>query len=236
MLHKSQSTDQSPIYRPIRSFVRREGRMTRGQKIALQHLWPRYGIDMCKDYVDLDMVFGRQAPCILEIGLGMGDSLITMARNHPENDYLGIEVYRPGVGSLLNKLDECGIGNVRVINDEATMVLQQMIPENSISAVYIFFPDPWPKKRHHKRRLIQPLFIELLSGKLQPGGMLHMATDWEDYAHHMMAVMNYASMFTNTAGINHFSPRPDYRPLTKFEQRGMKLGHRVWDLVFRKTA
>jgi tRNA (guanine-N7-)-methyltransferase len=236
MLHKNQSTREFPIYRPIRSFVRREGRMTRGQKIALQRLWPRYGIDVHEDYLDLDMVFGRHAPCMLEIGLGMGDSLIEMACNHPENDYLGVEVYRPGVGSLLSRLDECGIGNVRVINNDAKMVLQQMIPEDSISAVYIFFPDPWPKKRHHKRRLIQPSFIELLSGKLKPGGMLHMATDWEDYAHHMIAVMNHASMFANTAGGNHFSPRLADRPLTKFEQRGMKLGHEVWDLVFRKTA
>lgn len=234
MFNKNSLIEEPPALRAVRSFARREGRLTKGQKNALERLWPKYGIDVRENLLDPDSVFGRSAPCIVEIGLGMGDALVEMALRHPENNYLGIEVYRPGIGSVLKKLDEGGATNVRVICEDASVILKQMVPDVSLDAIYIFFPDPWPKKRHHKRRLIQTPFVELLGDKLKPGGILHMATDWEDYAHHMMAVMNYMPEFINTAGQNHFSPRPDYRPLTKFEQRGRRLGHQVWDLIFRK--
>ena len=235
MLNKKPLIKEPAAFRAVRSFVRREGRMTKGQKNALDRLWPRYGIDMQEDFLDMDAVFGRNASCILEIGLGMGDALVEMAQTHPENNYLGIEVYRPGVGSVLKKLDERGVTNVRVICEDAAVVLERMIPDFSLDAVCIFFPDPWPKKRHHKRRLIQTSFIELLGDKLKPGGVLHMATDWEDYAHHMMTVMNCVPELVNAAGPNHFSPRPVYRPTTRFEQRGRRLGHQVWDLVFNRV-
>jgi len=236
MLHKNQFIDEPSTHRPIRSFVRREGRMTKGQKDALQRYWPRYGVDTQESYLDLDALFGRNAPCVLEIGLGMGDALVEMALAHPENNYLGIEVYRPGVGALLKKLVAQEVTNVRVITEDATVVLQRMIRDDALDTVLIFFPDPWPKKRHHKRRLIQIPFLELLGDKLKPGGVLHMATDWEDYARHMMVVMNQVTEFINAAGENNFSTRPVYRPLTRFEQRGMSLGHEVRDLVFNKAA
>lgn len=210
--------------------------MTKGQKHALENHWARYGIETQDRYIDLDALFGRSAPRILEIGLGMGDALAEMAIKNPQNDYLGIDVYRPGIGSLLKKIDEQGVANVRVISDDAVVVLDQMISDKALDAVFIFFPDPWPKKRHHKRRLIQASFIDLLGRKLKSEGVLHMATDWEDYAHHMMAVINLAAGFTNAAGQNNFSTRPDYRPLTRFEQRGQRLGHQVWDLVFSKSV
>jgi len=235
MLHKTPLIDEPTTNRTVRSFVRRSGRMTKGQLNALERLWPQYGMDFREDNVDLNALFGRSAPRILEVGSGMGDALVEMALTHPQNDYLGIEVYRPGIGSLLKKLDELGVTNVRVISEDAVVVLKQMIPDASLDAVCIFFPDPWPKKRHHKRRLIQTPFIGLLANKLKCGGMLHMATDWEDYAHHMMAVLNCIPGLINEAGQHHFSPRPDYRPLTKFEQRGRRLGHQVWDLVFKKA-
>ena len=236
MLNKNPLIDEHAGYRAIRSFVRREGRMTKGQQHALERHWQKFGLDTRQSYIDLDLLFRRSAPRILEIGLGMGDALIEMALAHPQNDYLGIEVYRPGIGSLLKKLDEQGMTNVRVICDDAMVVLKQMIPDASLDVVCIFFPDPWPKKRHHKRRLIQTPFIKLLGNKLKNGGTLHMATDWEDYAFHMMAVMKHALEFVNAAGQNNFSPRPDYRPLTKFEQRGRRLGHQVWDLIYTKAC
>ena len=236
MLHKKHIREDTSGYRAIRSFVRREGRITKGQKNALQQYWQLYGLDNRKSFLDLDAVFGRTAPRILEIGPGMGDALIKMARTSPENDYLGIEVFRPGVGALLKKLVEQDVSNVRVMTDDATEVLQQMIRDNVLDAVLIFFPDPWPKKRHHKRRLIQSAFVELLGAKLKPGGMLHMATDWEDYARHMMKVMLQVRGFINTAGVNNYSTRPFYRPQTRFEQRGISLGHEVRDLVFKKVV
>ena len=209
--------------------------MTKGQKNALQQYWPRFGIDAGGDYINLDELFGRAAPHVLEIGLGMGDALAEMALAHPEKDYLGVEVYRPGVGALLNKLVESNVTNVRVITEDIKAVLQQMIRDNTLDAVFVFFPDPWPKKRHHKRRLIQLPFVELLRDKLKSGGVLHMATDWEDYARHMMRVMSKVNGFVNAAGDYNFAPRPDYRPLTRFEQRGIGLGHEVRDLIFTKT-
>jgi len=176
--------------RRIRSFVRREGRMTPAQQRALDELWPRYGVDVAAELLDLDSLFDRKAPRVLEIGFGNGDALLTMARNNPQNDYLGIEVHRPGVGRLLRRLEEEDIRNVRVICADAVDVLEHNIPEDSLAAVHLFFPDPWPKKKHHKRRIMQPSFASLVASKLAASGMLHIATDWEDYAEHMMAVLN----------------------------------------------
>ncbi len=219
--------------RKIRSFVRREGRLTKGQQRALEELFPVYGLAPTQnDALDFAMVFGNANPVHLEIGIGNGQTLVSMASAHPQHNYLGIEVHRPGVGNALLQIEKTGLQNVRLICEDAVEVLKNNIPDQSLSAVYIFFPDPWHKTRHHKRRLVQVDFINLLKTKLQPGGRLHMATDWEDYAHHMMKVMNDVDGFTNLAGAAQYSKKPDYRPLTKFEQRGLRLGHGVWDLVF----
>lgn len=220
--------------RPVRSFVRREGRLTKGQQRALQDLWPKYGIDNQSSIIDLNKTFSRSAPKILEIGFGNGHSLAQMAHEHPEDDYLGIEVHRPGVGSLLLQIEELGLSNIRVICNDAVDVLQHCIPDHSLDRVQIFFPDPWHKKRHHKRRIIQSDFIALIARKLLPGGRLHMATDWKDYAQHMSEVMKQSVGFENVSKDSEFVERPDYRPLTKFEQRGQRLGHGVWDLIYQR--
>ena len=221
--------------RPIRSFVRREGRITKAQERALTELWPRYGVDAGDAPLDFRALFGRAAPVHVEIGFGNGDVLAAMAARHPEYDYLGIEVHRPGIGALLRRLEAAGLGNARVMRADAKEVLARNIPDAALSAVYIFFPDPWPKKRHHKRRLIQPEFAELVRRKLQPGGMLHLATDWRDYAEQMLDVLSQTPGFENTAAAGAFAPRPEERPLTKFEQRGKRLGHEVYDLSFRRS-
>lgn len=220
--------------RHIRSFVRREGRMTKAQRSALERLGGRYVITPHGE-IDLDALFGRRVPRVLEIGFGMGDALATMAQAQPECDYLGIEVHRPGVGSLLLKLEKHAVGNVRVICADAVEMLQQHLPDASLDAAHLFFPDPWPKQRHHKRRLVQPLFVELVRRKLKPGGRFHLATDWEDYAKRMLAMMEAAPGYRNNAGPGKFSPRASQRPLTKFEQRGQRLGHEVWDLLFIRS-
>ncbi|MEN8206339.1 MAG: tRNA (guanosine(46)-N7)-methyltransferase TrmB [Pseudomonadota bacterium] len=219
--------------RNIRSFVRREGRITAGQQRALQDLWPRYGL-AADTPLDLATIFGRNAPCTLEIGFGNGDALATMAGQQPDTDYIGIEVHRPGVGRLLQQLAERKLTNVRVMREDAVQILQTCFPDNSLDHLLLFFPDPWHKKRHHKRRIVQPGFIELLARKIKSGGILHMATDWEDYAGHMLEVMEQSPTFRNCAGSGNYSPRPDYRPVTKFEQRGQRLGHGVWDLLFKR--
>ena len=219
--------------RRIRSFVRREGRMTKAQGDALRRLGERYLLEP-QGKLDLDVLFGRPAPRILEIGFGMGDALAIMARERPECDFLGIEVHRPGIGSLLLKLERDAMDNVRVICADAVEVLRQYLPDDGLDAVYLFFPDPWPKTRHHKRRIVQGVFAELVRRKLKPGGRFHLATDWEDYARYMMRVMEAAPGFRNLAGAAKFSPRSPDRPLTKFEQRGQRLGHDVWDLVFAR--
>ena len=218
--------------RSVRSFVRRQGRLTPGQQRALKQYWPRYGLKLSSRPISLDSVFNRHAPCILEIGFGMGDALLELASRYPGNNYLGIEVHRPGVGSLLRRLAANHLHHVRVISEDATVVLQQMIADQALDAVYLFFPDPWPKKRHHKRRLVQHDFVALLRRKLRPGGVFHMATDWSDYARHMLQVVADDHGFVNLAGEGCFSPRPLYRPLTRFEQRGQRLGHEVFDLVW----
>lgn len=229
-------TDQA-FMRRIRSFVHREGRMTKGQIRALETLLPLYGVAESSTQFNFAQIFGRsspEAPVHMEIGFGNGECLASMAQQHPENNYLGIEVHRPGVGNLLLQIQQAGLQNVRLINDDAVEVLQQHISAQSLSAVYIFFADPWHKKKHHKRRLIQTPFINMLADKLRPGAVLHMATDWQDYAEHMLQVMNAAPQFMNTAGPGQYIPRPDYRPVTKFEKRGERLGHGVWDLAFIK--
>lgn len=229
-------TEEKPFYRRIRSFVKREGRLTRGQQRALDELFPRYGFTRIESVFDLNEKFGRDAPKILEIGFGTGTSLVEMAKAHPENDYLGIEVHRPGVGNLLLQIETEHITNIRVMCDDAVEVLENNIADDSLAAVYLFFADPWHKKKHHKRRIVQHAFVQLLRKKLQDNGIFHMATDWRDYAEHMMEVMSHAEGFENTAGQGNYIERPEYRPLTRFEQRGQRLGHRVWDLIFRKTS
>lgn len=227
------SPDEPRPLRRIRSFVRREGRITPGQQRALQECWPRYGLE-ADARLDLAQVFGRDAPRTLEIGFGNGASLATMAAQQPQHDFIGIEVHRPGVGHLLQLIEEQGLGNVRVMREDAVQVLQHCIADDSLDRVLLFFPDPWHKKRHHKRRIVQPDFIELLASKIRHGGRLHMATDWEDYAQHMVEVMSGSTAFRNCAASGAFVPRPEYRPVTKFEQRGQRLGHGVWDLVYEK--
>ena len=222
--------------RRIRSFVRREGRLTKGQQRALAELFPRYGITLQQGIIDFDALYGRRGARILEIGFGNGASLAEMATEHPENDYLGIEVHRPGVGNLLLQIEKQSLNNIRVSNDDALEVLEQQIPDESLDAVYLFFPDPWHKKKHHKRRIVQPDFVNLIQRKLKPAGIFHMATDWENYAEHMMAAMSTAAGFENIAGNRQYTTRPAYRPLTKFEQRGHRLGHGVWDIIFKKVA
>src|SRR6266566_3777862 len=221
------------FHRPIRSFVRRESRITTAQQRALVELWPRYGVELIAAALDLDALFGRAAPRVLEIGFGNGEALVAMAAQHPQYDYLGIEVHGPGVGCALRDVAARGLGNVRVVRADVNDVLA-CLPPMSLNTAYLFFPDPWPKLRHHKRRLVQPEFVERLRQRLVPGGLFCLATDWEDYAAHMLEVLSQAPGFENTAGHDHYAPRPVERPLTKFERRGQRLGHVVRDLVFRR--
>jgi len=219
--------------RPIRSYVLRQGRVSRAQAAAHEGLLPLYGIEYNKEILDFATLFGRRAETILEIGFGMGETTAAIAAAHPEKNFLGIEVHTPGVGSLLKQIAAAGLGNLRLVQHDAVEVLRDMIAPDSLDGIHIFFPDPWPKKRHHKRRLVQTDFVALLAGRLKPGGYLHLATDWRDYAEQMLAVLAAEPRLENTA--EGFAPRPDHRPQTKFETRGLKLGHDVWDLVFRKT-
>jgi len=218
--------------RHIRSYVLRQGRVSPSQQRAVDTLLPRFGIAYAAQPLDLDQAFGRIAPKILEIGFGMGESTASIALAHPENDYLALEVHTPGVGNLLKLIDTQQISNIRIIQHDAVEVLRDMIAANSLDGVHTFFPDPWHKARHNKRRLIQAPFIAQLAQKLKPGSYIHVATDWQDYAEQVLAVLNAEPLLENTAA--GFAPRPDYRPLTKFEQRGLRLGHEVWDLVFRR--
>ena len=202
----------------------------------MDELFPQFGIEAGEEMLDLDAVYGRSAPRILEIGFGNGESLAEIAHNHPQNDYLGIEVHRPGVGHLLMKIEELELTNVRVMCEDAVEILKQQIPDGSLDALYLFFPDPWHKKKHHKRRQVQPEWAQLVRRKLKLGGRLHMATDWENYAEHMLEVLSAAEGFRNTSPSGDYVPKPDYRPETKFERRGQRLGHGVWDLVFEKIG
>lgn len=216
--------------RPIRSFVLRQGRLTDAQQRAIDSGMPVFGLAYAGQCLDLNQLFGREAPKILEVGFGMGETTTSIAQSHPQQDFLGIEVHTPGVGSLLRQIQELGLNNLRLIQHDAVEVLQQMIADASLDGVHIFFPDPWPKKRHHKRRLIQADFVALLVNKLKPGGYLHMATDWQEYAEWVLEILRAEPRLANT--VEDYAPRPDYRPLTKFERRGLKLGHGVWDLIF----
>jgi len=218
--------------RPIRSFVLRQGRVSKAQRNAHAALLPVYGVPFSPAALDLGRLFGRAAPKILEIGFGMGETTAAIAREHPENDYLGIEVHTPGVGSLLKRIADLHLENVRVVQHDAVEVLQHMIAPAVLAGVHLFFPDPWPKKRHHKRRLIQPPFVALLASRMKPGATVHTCTDWEEYAQQMLQVLSADRALENTA--SGYAERPDTRPETKFERRGLDLGHRVWDLVFRK--
>ena len=223
--------------RRVRSFVVRAGRMGTGQVRALQELGPRFVLPYTPTHADWSQVFGRQAPRILEIGFGMGQATAAIAHARPEVDFIGVEVHEPGVGALLKLIGEGQLTNLRILQHDAVEVLENMITPGSLAGVHVFFPDPWHKKRHHKRRLIQPPLVALLASRLAPGGVLHCATDWEPYAHQMREVLSSEPTLRNTAGAGHggFSTRPDYRPLTKFEQRGIRLGHGVWDLVFERA-
>jgi tRNA (guanine-N7-)-methyltransferase len=219
--------------RAVRSFVTRAGRLTGAQRRALLELWPKYGLAFDAKPFDLDAIFGRHADHVLEIGFGNGDHLATLAAAHPERDYLGIEVHRPGVGRLLLSIEERGITNLRIVCHDAVEVLEMQIPQRALAEVLILFPDPWPKKRHHKRRLIQEAFVAMLAQRLGAAGVLRLATDWEPYALHMLEVLETVPQLSNLAAEARFMPRPEERARTRFEARGERLGHGVWDLAFR---
>lgn len=223
-------------HRPIRSFVLRQGRVSNAQRRAHETLMPLYGVPFTESaatsLLDLETIFGRRAPRFLEIGFGMGETTAVIAKAHPQNDYLAAEVHTPGVGSLLKQIEELGLTNIRIVQHDVVEVLQHALPTECLDGVHIFFPDPWPKARHHKRRLIQPEFVALLCRHLKPGGYIHAATDWEEYADQILRVLCGEPQLANT--VVDYASRPEYRPLTKFEQRGLRLGHGVWDLIFRK--
>jgi tRNA (guanine-N7-)-methyltransferase len=229
------SAEGSPPRRGIRSFVMRAGRATAAQQRALEELWPIYGIDS-KDSLDLEQIFGRQAPRMLEIGFGAGEALLAFAQAHPQIDCLGIEVHRPGVGHVMLEAHAVGLKNMRVIDRDAVEVLRDQLLPASIAIAHIFFPDPWHKKRHHKRRLIQPPFVTLLARVIASNGLLRLATDWQHYAEQMREVIDGSPEFENVAGNTGFMPRPELRPLTRFERRGHRLGHGVWDLEYRRRT
>ena len=217
----------------IRSFVLRQGRMTRAQTWALEHLWSQFGIDYQAQLLDLDTLFGRRNhPKILEIGFGMGEATAHIAQLLPHQDFLVVDVHAPGVGRLLNRIATADLSNIRVMRHDAVEVLQQCLPDASLDGVHIFFPDPWSKKRHHKRRLLQAPFVALLCQKLKPKGYIHIATDWQDYAESILTLLSHTPQLENTSLA--FAERPNYRPLTKFEVRGIALGHAIWDVVFRR--
>jgi len=220
--------------RPIRSYVVRGGRLTQAQQDAIENLWPEYGLDQEDGLIDRQRVFGRHAQLVFEIGFGMGDSLLEMVQAEPETDFIGIEVHPPGVGRLINEAKLLGLPNLRVYLADANDVLKECIGDNTLQRLQLYFPDPWHKKKHNKRRIVQPESVQLIRAKLAPGGVLHMATDWQHYAEQMLEVLDEAPGFENCVGPQQYSPRPDYRPLTKFEKRGERLGHGVWDLLYRK--
>ena len=220
--------------RVVRSFVRREGRITPAQKDALERLWPRYGLDLTKMQLDFDALFGRGAPVVLEIGFGSGDYLLSRAQAEPEKNYLGVEVHRPGVGRVLHRAEQMGLCNLRVACHDAVEVLRDGVATAALSELVIYFPDPWPKKRHHKRRLIQPDFAQLAASRLAIGGRLLLATDWADYAEQMRTVLNAEKSLRNCAADGAYVPRPAARPTTRFEARGERLGHSVFDLEFER--
>lgn len=227
-----------PEFKPksIRSFVIRAGRITAGQKKAFDECWPKVGLSLFDGAIVPDQVFSRAAPLVLEIGFGMGDSLLEMARREPEKNFVGIEVHPPGVGRIINVTVQEELSNLKVYMADAMDVLEDCIPDQSIDRLQLYFPDPWHKKKHHKRRILQTEFVQKIRPKLKLGGIFHMATDWQPYAEHMLEVMSAADGFANTITAGGYAPKPDYRPNTKFEKRGERLGHGVWDLLFTRKS
>jgi tRNA (guanine-N7-)-methyltransferase len=228
----SSGEDVTLRHRRIRSFVTRAGRVSPGQQRAIDDLGPRYVVPYAPQPGDWDALFGRQAPRVLEIGFGMGATTAEIAAARPGDDFIGVEVHEPGVGALLKLIGEQGLGNIRILQHDAVEVLEHKIAPDSLDGVHIYFPDPWHKARHHKRRLIQPKFVALLVSRMKPGGYIHLATDWQNYAEQMLEVLSAEPALENTA--DGYAPRPDFRPVTKFERRGLRLGHGVWDLMFRR--
>ena len=227
--------DAASRRRPVRSYVLRKGRLTEGQRRALRELWPRYGVEPGGEPLDFKTVFGNDRPVIMEIGFGNGAATWRMARERPDENYLGVEVHRPGVGHLLLKIEEHDLENVRIACEDAVDLLRERVPDNGLDGVRIFFPDPWHKKRHHKRRLVQAPFVELLARRMKPGAVLHIATDWAPYAEQMVEVLDGATDFESLSPAGDFSPRPQWRPPTRYEQRGERLGHDVFDLLYRRV-
>ena len=228
------STDDTIPRREIKSFVKRIGRITAGQKLALEIQWPRYGLDYTGALRDLAATFGNARPVVLEIGFGNGEALFAAAKADPERNYVGIEVHEPGVGRLLRDADAAGLANLRVSKHDAVEVLRHEIAPGSLAEVRLYFPDPWHKKRHHKRRIVQPDFVGMIAARLAPGGLFHLATDWEPYADHMFDVLDASPSFRNELGPRRSAPRPDWRIETHFQKRGERLGHGVWDLLYRR--
>ncbi len=220
------------VVHKIQSFVRRSGRLTLGQRTGLIDLWPQFGVDIPSGIIDLNSLFKKIQPITLEIGFGNGDSLLEMAINAPDQNFLGIEVYEAGIGRLINEANKHQLSNLKIIKADAVEVLEHHIKDDSFDTFQLFFPDPWHKKKHHKRRIIQTDFLDLISNKLQDGGTMHMATDWENYAEYMMVTLEKHPHFKNAMGAHKYSLRPEHRPITKFERRGERLGHGVWDLIF----
>lgn len=230
--HTNSPKEESPFRRGIKSFVIRAGRLTKGQEGALERQWPQMGLEIAQGTINPSAVFGREAPVTLEIGYGMGQSLAAMAQAAPECDFIGVEVHLPGVGSLLHMAEEMNLTNLRTYKEDAIEVLK-LLPDQSVDTVQLFFPDPWHKKKHHKRRIVQPEFAQTIRRVLKKGGVFHMATDWEAYKDHMLEVMDVQAGYENIAGTGNCVPRPENRPLTKFERRGELRGHGVWDLMYR---
>lgn len=229
-------TEGAIFLRRIRSFVRRDSRITDAQKQALEQNWPQFGLQIENGKIDFSRIFQREAPSVIEIGFGSGVSLLQMAKNHPEQNFIGIETHQPGIGTLLLGMQREQVNNIRIFYADAVEVFNKCIPDDSVDVIQIFFPDPWPKRRHHKRRLIQPEFVNLIVSKLKKNGALHLATDWEHYAKHMMSVLSATPSLSNTAGAHQFSERSLHRPVvTKFEQRGERRGHQTWELQFIKA-
>jgi len=234
--HKTveQAEQEGKYIRKVRSFVKREGRLTKGQAKALEDFWPVMGLNHQDGVIDPPNLFANEHPVVLEIGFGMGKSLVEMAKNAPELNFIGIEVHKPGVGACISLAQEVGVENLKVYEHDAIEILADCIAEKSLTTVQLFFPDPWHKKKHHKRRIVSPEFVEAIRNKLKIGGVFHMATDWENYAECMLEDMQSAQGYKNVSESNDYVPRPDSRPLTKFENRGQRLGHGVWDLQFER--
>jgi tRNA (guanine-N7-)-methyltransferase len=224
----------APHLRRIRSYVLREGRLTTGQEKAINDLWPLWGIEYTNNKIDIESAFLRIAPLTIEIGFGMGKSLVEMAAASPERNFLGIEVHTPGIGACLSAARDLNVSNLRIIHHDAVEVFENMLPNDCVDTLQLFFPDPWHKARHHKRRIVKPEFLDMIIPKLKQDGIIHMATDWENYAEQMLEVLSFDKRILNLSENNTYVPRPESRPLTKFELRGQRLGHGVWDLMFKK--